>query len=54
MLEIKNHMYQIFKTVDNGVTVVIPPKGKGVLHSETITDQLKTASERAFISYRKI
>ena len=54
MLEIKNNMYQNFKVVDNGNTVVIPPKGKGLLHSEKITDQIRTAAERAFISYTKI
>ena len=54
MLEIKNNMYQPFKIVDNGVTVVIAAKSKGLLNSEKITDQIKTASERNFISCRKI
>jgi len=54
MLEIKNNMYQPFKVTDNDQTVAIPAKGKKVFASDKITDQIKTAAERGFISYRKI
>lgn len=54
MLEIKNNMYQPFKVISNGVTVVIPAKEKMQFNTDKITDQIQTASERNFISYRII
>jgi len=54
MIEVKNNMYQTFKRVYNGETIVIPPKSKATFNWKEIPSQIATAAERNFISYRKI
>ena len=47
-------MYQPFKLLANGTTELIEAKEKRIVKMAKVTDQILTASERGFISYKVI
>jgi len=53
-IEIKNKMYQPFKLLANGNIELIEAKGKRIIKIPVVTDQIITATERGFISYKVI
>lgn len=53
-IEIKNKMYQPFKLLANGNIELIEAKEKRTVKMTGVTDQLLTAAERGFISYKVI
>lgn len=53
-IEIKNKMYQPFKLLANGTIELIEAKEKRTVKMKSITDQILTAAERGFISYKVI
>jgi len=53
-IEIKNKMYQPFKLLANGSIELIEAKEKRTVKMASVTDQIITAAERGFISYKVI
>lgn len=53
-IEIKNKMYQPFKLLANGSIELIEAKEKRTVKMSSVTDQIITAAERGFISYKVI
>lgn len=53
-IEIKNKMYQPFKLLANGTIELIEAKEKRIVKMLAVSDQLATAAERGFISYKVI
>ena len=47
-------MYQPFKLLANGNIELIEAKGKRIIKIPVVTDQIITATERGFISYKVI
>ena len=53
-IEIKNKMCQPFKLLADGTIELIEAKEKRIVKMKSITDQILTAAERGFISYKVI